>query len=102
MIKSFLDLSTAHVSKATADWLDAQGGLAAAYRTDTDRAPAFTIGSTPYGWFISLPAAGADQGRGVPEDLRKVFDYARRHNAFYVLFDQAADSIDDLETFEWI
>ncbi|MPR06316.1 hypothetical protein [Microvirga tunisiensis] len=102
MIKSFLDLSTEHVSKTTADWLDAQGRLAAAYRTDADPAPAFTIGGTPYGWFISLPAAGGDEGRGVPEDLRKVFDYARKQDVHFILFDQAADTVDGLDTFEWI
>ena len=52
MIRNFFDISTAHVSEATRDWLDEQGRIAAAKRTDEDPDPALLIGSTPYGWFV--------------------------------------------------
>jgi hypothetical protein len=52
MTRSFLDLSTAHVSPTTRVWLDQQGVIAAARRVAADPDCMILMGSTPHGWFV--------------------------------------------------
>jgi hypothetical protein len=72
-IKTFLDISTAHVSPAARDHLIRIGS------------------STEGGWFTS---AVIDDD--TPNDLRAVFAYALSLGCQYVLFDMDADQIDQL------
>lgn len=56
MIRQFLDLSTAHLSPATRDWLDEQGRAAAAHRLAGDPDCMIAMGSMPHGWFVHADA----------------------------------------------
>lgn len=52
MIRKFLDLSTAHLSPDTRDWLDEQGRIAAARRDSSEPDRMIAMGSMPHGWFV--------------------------------------------------
>jgi len=87
-ILKMLDLSTAHVSKETAQMLD------------DDRLSDFVV---PYqkgdfGWFIWVPPV---EHEGVPADLRAVLAYARTQQCDWVMLDCDAETIDNLPSFDW-
>lgn len=84
MIRSFLDLSSGHLSPETQAWLDAQ--LADDLLRAPENAPAAMIagGKTRYGWFVYAPEDVSD---GLPKDLMIVLRKAREQGAEYVLLD---------------
>lgn len=83
-LRTFLDMSSGHLSPATWAWLDAQ--LADDRLRDPGNADAAQIagGKTRYGWFVYAPEAVAE---GLPEDLTGLLLEARRQGAEYVLLD---------------
>lgn len=85
-LRLFLDCSTAHLSPATRDLLDAQ-----ALRGDA------LIAATPYGWFLWVREA-ADPDH--PPDLARIEAEARALGARYILFDRDAPVSDALPIFE--
>jgi hypothetical protein len=88
-IRNFLTLSTGHVSEATAKILD---------NNKLEDWPCFGGTVSTVGWFIYAH----DENPGdIPADLFAVFEYARKHNCPYVLFDCDADTIEELPTFDW-
>lgn len=94
MIRKFLDISTAHLSVETREWLSG---------FDWSR-DGPTGGATAYGWLIHA----SDQRETLvggkmepfPNDLWHVFEYARTVECDYVNFDCDAEIIDELPTFE--
>lgn len=86
---NMLDISTAHVSRETATMLDG--------------APAIMITAyqkNGYGWFVWVPPADFERTH-TPDDLSKVFAYAREQKCDWVMFDRDAEIIDDLPSFDW-
>ena len=79
-IRSFLTLSTAHITRETSDLLTEKG---------------YSYGE--YGHFIW---AGGPQAN-VSGDLLDVINYARANWCAYVLLDRDGDTIDELPTYEW-
>jgi hypothetical protein len=96
MIRNFLDCCTSHVSKETADWLDARGSETAG-RDGSNRA---YVGTTPYGWFVYADTE-AGKAECFPDDLVTVFAHATGKGCEYILLDRDADTIDGLPVFEW-
>lgn len=100
-IRSFLDLSTAHLSTATRTWLDEQGRIAALCRTSTDPRPAFCMGSTSDGW---LCWAGMEDDeanlQALPFDLIRCIRHAKRLGCDYILFDCDAEIDEALYVYE--
>jgi hypothetical protein len=88
-LRSFMDLSTAHLTPATMDWLDSFLGK-----------DNFThwVAVTPYGWFLYADEEGDREY--FPADLIACFAYARKHGAEYILFDRDADAVDDLPQYD--
>lgn len=106
-----LDLSVSHLTSAARAVLDA-AGADALHRMQEGRAlpagvslsapaaarnsPAHVLVVTPmvYGWFCYCPdETNALEEAGVPEELIRIFQHARRNGANYVLFD--ADAAED-------
>lgn len=79
-IRSFLTLSTAHITQSTSALLSERN---------------YNYGE--YGHFIW---AGGPQAN-VSGDLLDVINYARANGCAYVLLDRDGDTIDELPTYEW-
>ena len=86
-LRLFLDCSTAHLSQAARNWLDASA--AANIRM---------VAAMPCGWFVW---AGHDTADGLPIDLATTLRHARAVNADYILFDADAALLPDLPVFDW-
>jgi hypothetical protein len=96
-VRSYLDLSTAHLRESTRDMLDEMGSFAAA-----GSPPSFMVAPTGYGWFVS--ASPADNERNdnedVPDDLWAAMTHAKANGADHILFDRDAGMDADLPTYE--
>jgi hypothetical protein len=79
MLRSFLDLSSGHLTLGTRVWLD-----------EVLHDPRHTLSSpvyggiTAYGWFVYAPE---DPDEDLPADLVRVLTQARQEGAEYVLLD---------------
>ncbi|MDT8278790.1 hypothetical protein RQ734_22295 [Roseomonas mucosa] len=91
-IRSFLDLSSSHLSPETWAWLDAQT-TDAMVRSLGPSAQVVLAGGMRYGWFIY---ADEEPGETIPSDLMAVFRFARLRGCEYVLFDTDATPMEDL------
>ena len=92
MIRSFLDLSSGHLSEETWAWLDAET-TGEKVRSFGPSAQVVLASGMRYGWFVY---ADEEPGEGIPEDLTAVFRLARQRGCEYVLFDCDAIPLEDL------
>lgn len=90
MIQKYLDLSTGHVSAATAEWLDMNARKLISYKIQL---------KGEYGWLIFALSEEFDVE--VPEDLLKVINYAKAKKCTWIMFDRDGATIDKLPYFEW-
>lgn len=90
-IMKTLVLSTGHVSKETAEFLDACG-VAGNFLIVT------SVPFGDYGWLV--PTCAAEEG-GCPADLKVVLEFAARHDCTWVRLDCDGNRIDDLPSWEW-
>ncbi len=90
-IRTFLDLSTAHLPQEICDRLGAEPGVVAH--------------ETVYGWLMWVPDNPGDPdergGEPVPDVVLVIQRYARAAGCDFVLFDADADRIDALPTWDW-
>lgn len=102
---TYLDLSTAHVSDATATLLDGFERGLCTERLQELNWPAMTIAPYDYGWFLTVPPDDEEEDREaidrLPADLAHVMIYARRIGVDLLRFDKDADFIDGLPVYEW-
>ena len=89
MIQTHLDLSTEHLERSTmsllatvADW-------------------PMMIANYPEGVFISVPSEDACEAGYIPEDLVRVFTFARALGVGVIRFDADGDGCDSLPTYDW-
>ncbi|APT60293.1 MAG: hypothetical protein DI601_24560 [Azospirillum brasilense] len=87
-VRSFLDLSTAHLSKEDRTLLDACAGH------DTGEV---LCAMTPYGWF----AFACEERPQISDTLWTLFQAARQRGCDHLLFDQDAPELDDFAVFDW-
>ena len=92
MIRSFLDLSSGHLSPETWAWLDAQT-TGEVVRDLGPSAQVVLAGSMRYGWFVY---ADEELGETIPADLAAVFRLARLRVCEYVLLDCGATPMEGL------
>lgn len=90
--RSFLDLSSGHLSSETWMWLDAQT-TDEMVRSLGPSAQVVLVSSMRYGWFIY---ANEGPEEGIPADLAAVFRLARQRGCEYVLLDCDATPLEDL------
>lgn len=91
--KSYLDLSTGHLTKETMDNLS--------YDTGRHGWPAMSIASYAYGAFVTVPDFKEADCSNLPDDLRAVLRHAYDEGCELVRFDADGEERDDLPTFEW-
>lgn len=87
MIYKYLDLSTGHVSRKTAKWLD----------NNPDGIIMYLKGE--YGWIIHVSSEEYD--KNIPNDLIKVIEYAKSKECGWIMFDADGEVIEELELFNW-
>lgn len=100
-IKTYLDLSTAHLRQATVDQLQAVGDHK---RHDSPGGqpinwPAMSVASYEYGVFISVPDLGEDLSQ-MPTDLEQVLCYAQRIGLHLIRFDRDGLFDPELPTYD--
>ncbi|MCR0984046.1 DUF5983 family protein [Roseomonas populi] len=88
VVRSFLDLSNAHLSNEDRVLLDACAGH------DTGE---LLCASTPYGWFVFA----CEERPQVSDTLWTLFQQARQCGRDYLLFDRDAAEIDGFPVFGW-
>lgn len=89
MICKTLCLSTAHITKATAKILE--------HPDEIDYV--LVKGMDDYGWMLC--AEYYDENNAMPEDLKRVLDYASRLGCRFVNLDCDEAIIPELPTYEW-
>ena len=89
---TMLGLSTGHVTEATAKMLDNEDLSIVVYP------------KSEYGWFVHVPTYEPDFEdckTDLPEDLRACLDWARKHNAEWLMFDRDAELDEELPVYDW-
>jgi hypothetical protein len=89
-IVKMLDLSTGHVSEATATLLNK-------WSSDADGSPVVAYEKGVYGWLVSTAVIGA----ATPDDLKACIDYALDRDCEWIMFDCDSDTVDALPTYDW-
>lgn len=96
-VRKMLSVSSAHICKATADWLNLQGEINAASH-HTGRAAPVHVASHGYGWILYCGEVFGDY----PADLAGLLAWARdKHGCDYVDIDSDGVDYDDLEQYDW-
>ncbi|TPG55902.1 hypothetical protein EAH89_13255 [Roseomonas nepalensis] len=88
VVRRFLDLSNAHLTKEDRALLEACAGR------DTGE---LLCASTPYGWFVFA----CEERPQISDTLWALFQEARQHGCEYLLFDRDAAEIDGFPVFDW-
>lgn len=102
-IEKFLVLSTGHLKKETANWLNQiilEDARFVSGMSDEriENGPA-VAGYAEFGYFLYCDEEA--QHRGWPEDLVAVMKIARRQGTEYLLLDRDAAHIEELESHDW-
>ena len=91
-IYKYLDISTAHITKKTDEYLQRQ--------IENYNSP-LIVYKKEYGYFICVPWELDDIEMYIPSDLASCLGFARKHNCQWLILDCDAEVIDKLETYEW-
>ncbi|WP_059040644.1 DUF5983 family protein [Paenibacillus rubinfantis] len=88
-IRNMLELSTAHISSETNQWLsgDEHGTL-------------IVYDKHIYGYWILVPEAGKNLD-GVPSELQDILRLAVAEGCSWVMFDSDAPTVDGIPVFDW-
>ena len=86
-IWKYLDISTGHINKDTADWLD------------TNPQGVIVHPKGEYGWFVYAMQKELDDD--VPLDLVKVLVYAKSKKCVWVVLDCDGELISQLDHYKW-
>ena len=86
-----LCLSTAHITPKTSAMLA---------NDEIDDVTCYKKGN--WGYFIFVPACVEENGSSdIPDDLRKVMDFARENGCLWVMLDCACACVDSLSEYDW-
>lgn len=92
-VRSYLELSTAHLTEQTAqrieDSVEQMLGL-----------PFITYAKGEYGWWVHVPATDPELHMGMT-DLLAALQYARSKDCAWIMFDRDVETIEDLPSYEW-
>lgn len=91
VVRKFLDLSTAHLSREDTEALDSFA------EEGSTKGP--LTSATPYGWFM-YASEEPEIDPDLTPNLLKIVEYARKHDCVYVLFDADAEVDEALPVFE--
>lgn len=85
-ITKVLEISTAHVSEDTAQWLSQEDCSLIVYKKGE------------YGWIILVPE---EEDKTTPQDLHQIFEVARNNGCDWVMLDCDAFTIENLPVYDW-
>jgi hypothetical protein len=102
MIKTYLDIYTAHLTRATMDLLEniAAPASFAADKIHANDWPAMSVAVYEFGVFITVPEK-IEGCHNLPDDLRDVLLFAQSQGVGMVRFDAHSDGIEDLKSYDW-
>lgn len=93
-INQYLDLSTGHITDRTCNvW--------------ASRNPYPVVATYPCGVIVAVPSELPEQHPDtprnimIPEDLKRVIEYARSKGCALIRFDSDGDFIDELPSYDW-
>lgn len=95
---SYLDISTAHITKEDGELLQKHG------KDTLDQRKALTgpiVYDYGYGSFVSVGAEGCDRYNDYSQAFRDIMEFARSRGCFFVRFDGDGAEYEELPTFEW-
>jgi len=105
--KTYLDLSTMHLTQATAACLahtgqagDCSTGECSDARIAALGWPAMTVSAYDAGSFVSVPG-GETAWDAMPEDLQGVLRFAQQMDVLMVRFDPDGETAVELPVYEW-
>jgi hypothetical protein len=87
----YLDISTAHISQETMDFLNKHAGT-----NDLG----LMIASYEYGVWVNVPGE-AERDTPVPADLRAVLEFAKTNGCSIVRFDTEGETCESLQAYDW-
>ena len=90
-ISKMLTVSTAHISKETAEMLD----------KDTDTLDIVVYNKKEYGWFIYIPFYYDNNKLYIPKDLHNLLIFAKDSSCDWLCLDRDGEILENLETYEW-
>ena len=96
-ITKMITISTAHITKETADILNASAN----YPFVTDLPVIYTKGE--YGYMIHIPEYYGDEGEfeNMPLDLYPVMNLAKENDCEWLCLDRDGEFVDSFETYDW-
>jgi len=90
-ITKMLTISTAHITKETADLLNIE--------PDNDNMQLSVYNKADFGWFIYV---NIDlDNRNIPDDLRRCLDLAKDNDCNWLCLDCDGEVVDGLDVYEW-
>lgn len=92
-IYNYLDLSTAHITQETDEYLRKQAKEDEAYKA--------IVYEKDCGYFVSVPEWDEIDDYDMPDDLKACLKFAAEHNCYWLVLDGDADTIDELKTYKW-
>ena len=100
MIYKMMELSTAHVTKETAEKMSND-----AVNMYANTSGVALYGKSGYGYFVSVPEDLKYNDdtifSEIPSDLLECLKYAFSHDCEWIMFDCDAAKISELPTYEW-
>ena len=96
-ISKILTISTAHISKETAQLLESAN---ANWVEDEANIILAVYKKSDYGWFIFVDPFCFDD-RNIPNDLLKVIKFTKDNNCEWLCLDSDGEVLDCLDVYEW-
>jgi len=98
-IVPILEISTAHISHETNDWISRAVEFS---DLGIDYTRLIIYPKATYGWLVLVPQDDLEETlEGVPEDLQNLMRFAVERGAKWIMLDGDAPVVDGLPTFEW-
>lgn len=91
-IYKYLDISTAHITKETDEFLRRQ--------VENDNSP-LIVYEKECGYFVCIPYDLYEIEMHIPNDLTRCLGLALKHHCQWLVLDCDAEVIDEIETYEW-
>ena len=100
MIEKILTVSTANISRQTAEWLNEQAKL-----SDKGTMVVSVYEKAGDGWFIPVNervfTEEIQSGQSIPVEFFDVYNYAVTHHCSWMMIAREADVIEELPQYEW-
>ena len=100
-LRTFADLSTAHLTEGLAQWLEKECECRSWGEATEGMPSVWTLGTGFFIWIPDPEFDHPDYDRVVDPILKRILEHARQAGADYVLLDRDAGTCDALPVFDW-